>query len=90
MQMVGATARRARSAVRVTEQSLSCIGTSNCSRHCPWLRSSGRTTNCEQCQAGVIPKDYNLDIVDTSFSLGVRRMMGQVGGKDPFDEAAEC
>jgi len=34
----------------------------------------------------VIPKDHNLDIVDTSFSPGVRRMMGQVGGKEPFEE----
>ena len=41
--------------------------------------------HCEQCQAGVIPKDHNLDIVDTSFSPGVRRMMGQVGGKEPFE-----
>ena len=42
--------------------------------------------HCEQCQQGVIPKDHNLDIVDTSFSPGVRRMMGQVGGKEPFEE----
>ena len=34
----------------------------------------------------MIPKDHNLDIVDTSFSPGVRRMMGQVGGKEPFEE----
>jgi len=42
--------------------------------------------HCEQCQEGVIPKDPELDIVDTSFSPGVRRMMGQVGGKEPFAE----
>ena len=42
--------------------------------------------HCEQCQEGVIPKDHNLDIVGTSFSPGVRRMMGQVGGKEPFEE----
>lgn len=42
--------------------------------------------HCEQCRDGVIPKDGKLDIVDTSFSPGVRRMMGQVGGKEAFDE----
>jgi hypothetical protein len=31
--------------------------------------------NCEECEDGVIPKDRELDI-DTSFSPGVRRMMG--------------
>jgi hypothetical protein len=46
----------------------------------------GAYYHCEQCQAGVIPKDHNLDIVDTSFSPGVRRMMGQVGGKESFEE----
>lgn len=42
--------------------------------------------HCEQCKEGVIPKDRDLDIVDTSFSPGVRRMMGRVGGKEPFEE----
>ena len=42
--------------------------------------------HCEQCNDGVIPKDRDLDIVDTSFSPGVRRMMGRVGGKEPFAE----
>ena len=42
--------------------------------------------HCEECNHGVIPKDRELDIVDTSFSPGVRRMMGRVGGKEPFDE----
>lgn len=41
---------------------------------------------CEQCQDGVIPKDMELDIVGTSLSPGVRRMIGRVGGKEPFDE----
>lgn len=40
--------------------------------------------HCEDCRGGVIPKDRELDIADTSFSPGVRRMMGQVGGKEPF------
>jgi len=42
--------------------------------------------HCELCKEGVIPKDRELDIVDTSFSPGVRRMMGQVGGKEPFEQ----
>lgn len=42
--------------------------------------------HCVECKDGVIPKDRELDIVDTSFSPGVRRMMGRVGGKEPFAE----
>lgn len=42
--------------------------------------------HCDQCGEGVIPKDVALDIVDTGFSPGVRRMMGQVGGKEAFDD----
>lgn len=41
---------------------------------------------CAKCGSGVIPKDEELDITGTSFSPGVRRMMGRVGGKEPFDE----
>ena len=41
---------------------------------------------CERCEQGVIPKDRELDIVNTSLSPGVRRMIGVVGGKEPFNE----
>jgi len=41
---------------------------------------------CPCCQGGVVPKDQGLDIVGTSFSPGVRRMMGRVGAKEPFEE----
>lgn len=41
---------------------------------------------CEQCGHGVIPKDVVLDIAATGFSPGVRRMMGQVGGKEAFED----
>ena len=34
---------------------------------------------CAPCGQGVIPKDQDLDIVNTSFSPGGRRMMGRVG-----------
>lgn len=42
--------------------------------------------HCTPCQEGVIPKDSALDVVGTSFSPGVRRLMGRVGGKEPFAE----
>ena len=41
---------------------------------------------CQGCGEGVIPKDRELDMVGTDFSPGVRRMMGQVGGREPFAE----
>jgi hypothetical protein len=41
---------------------------------------------CETCHEGWAPKDADLDIVGTSWSPGVRRMMGQVGGKEAFDD----
>lgn len=44
---------------------------------------------CDQCRSGVIPKDRELDVEKTSFSPGVRRMMGQVGGKEAFDDGRE-
>jgi hypothetical protein len=36
---------------------------------------------------GVIPKDRELDIVGTSFSPGLRRLMARTGGQEPFDAA---
>jgi hypothetical protein len=42
--------------------------------------------HCAPCRKGVIPRDVELDIVSTSFSPGVRRMMGMLGGKEPFAE----
>ncbi len=41
--------------------------------------------HCSTCQTGVIPKDDLLDIVETGFSPGVRRMMALVGAKESFD-----
>ena len=40
---------------------------------------------CRQCGTGVIPRDEELDVQDTGFSPGVRRMMGHVGGNEAFD-----
>ncbi len=42
--------------------------------------------HCLDCGAGVLPKDVDLDMASTSFSPGVRRMMGRVGAKEPFEE----
>ena len=42
--------------------------------------------HCLGCGRGVIPKDQALDIVGTSLSPGVRRMMGRVGGEEAFAE----
>jgi hypothetical protein len=42
--------------------------------------------HCPHCEAGVLPKDRELDIVGTSLSPGVRRMIGRVGGKEPFEQ----
>ncbi|MCA1575183.1 MAG: hypothetical protein LC770_11750 [Acidobacteria bacterium] len=42
---------------------------------------------CGECGQGVLPRDEELDIVGTSFSPGVRRMMGRMGGKESFNEA---
>jgi hypothetical protein len=39
----------------------------------------------QECGEGVIPKDRELDMVGTGCSPGVRRMMGQVGGREPFE-----
>lgn len=40
---------------------------------------------CDECRQGVLPQDEQLDLVGTSFSPGVRRMMGHVGGKESFN-----
>ena len=43
---------------------------------------------CNSCGKGVIPKDQEMNVVRTSLSPGVRRMIGRVGGKEPFDEGS--
>jgi hypothetical protein len=45
--------------------------------------------HCEQCGAGVIPKDVELDCSATSFSPGVRWMMSRVGTQMPFDSGRQ-
>jgi hypothetical protein len=41
--------------------------------------------HCPDCKNGFSPKDQDLDIVGTSFSPGVRRMMARVGAKESFE-----
>jgi hypothetical protein len=41
---------------------------------------------CSSCGRGIVPKDSELDIKNTSFSPGVRRMMARVGAKESFDK----
>ena len=45
--------------------------------------------HCARCETGLLPKDRELDIVGTSLSPGVRRMVGWVGGKEPFAPGCE-
>jgi hypothetical protein len=44
---------------------------------------------CPQCHQGQFPADSQLDIVDTEFSPGVRRMQAMVGQQAPFDQGRE-
>jgi hypothetical protein len=49
--------------------------------------------HCAECPAeavhGVIPKDQELDVVGTSFSPGLRRLMARVGAQEAFDRARQ-
>ena len=38
----------------------------------------------KECKEGYCPKDVTLDIMETSFSPGMRRIMGRVGALRPF------
>ena len=44
---------------------------------------------CPHCQQGQFPADAQLDMVDTAFSPGVRRMQALVGQQAPFDQGRE-
>lgn len=41
------------------------------------------------CQQGGCPKDRALDVEGSSFSAGIRRMMGYVGASRPFEKGRE-
>lgn len=40
---------------------------------------------CSQCHQGQCPRDRELDILDTDYSPGVRRMRSAVGSETSFD-----
>ena len=44
---------------------------------------------CPHCHQGQFPADQELDMVDTEFSPGVRRMQALVGQDAPFDHGRE-
>lgn len=44
---------------------------------------------CSQCHVGQFPVDVELDIENTEFSPGVRRMHALVGQAAPFDQGRE-
>jgi hypothetical protein len=44
---------------------------------------------CPHCHAGQFPADRELDIENTEFSPGVRRMQAMVGQEAPFDRGRE-
>lgn len=44
---------------------------------------------CAYCHAGQFPADVELDIQDTEFSPGVRRMQAVVGQEAPFDHGRQ-
>lgn len=44
---------------------------------------------CPHCHSGQFPADVELDIEDTEFSPGVRRMQAMVGQEAPFDHGRQ-
>jgi hypothetical protein len=44
---------------------------------------------CPHCRAGQFPADVELDIENTEFSPGVRRMLAAVGQQSPFDQGRQ-
>ena len=44
---------------------------------------------CSHCKTGQFPADVELDIENTEFSPGVRRMQAVVGQKAPFDHGRQ-
>jgi len=44
---------------------------------------------CGQCHEGRFPDDERLDIINTTYSPGVRRLMARAGSQTQFEQAAE-
>jgi hypothetical protein len=54
-----------------------------------WVRMNRPWYLCERCHQGQFPADEQLDVKDTDFSPGVRRMQALVGQQAPFDHGRE-
>jgi hypothetical protein len=54
-----------------------------------WVRMNRPWYLCERCHQGQFPADAELDVKDTDFSPGVRRMQAVVGQEVPFDHGRE-
>lgn len=65
---------------RRAKQLLSVLG------QVPFARSFYQCAHCGQSR---FPEDERLDIVQTSYSPGVRRLMARAGSQTQFDQAAE-
>jgi hypothetical protein len=63
-----------------TKPVLTAVGPAQVSRPYYW---------CPDCHAGQCPADVELDIENTEFSPGVRRMQAMVGQDAPFDHGRE-
>lgn len=44
---------------------------------------------CDTCHQGRFPDDERLDIINTSYSPGVRRLMARAGSQTQFEQAAD-
>lgn len=71
---------RMRSRGRRTKQVRTILGA------VPWSRSR---YVCEPCRQSCFPDDARLDIVQTTYSPGVRRLMARAGSGTDFEQAAE-
>ena len=54
-----------------------------------WSQVTRPYYRCPHCHAGRFPSDAELDIDNTTFSPGVRRMQALVGQAAPFDQGRE-
>jgi len=63
-----------------TKPVLTAVGPAEVSRPYYW---------CPTCHAGQFPVDRELDVENTEFSPGVRRMQAMVGQEAPFDQGRE-
>jgi hypothetical protein len=72
--------RRMSSQGRRAKELLTVLG------HVPFSRS---LYQCEYCSQTRFPEDERLDIVRTSYSPGVRRLMARAGSQTQFEQAAQ-